>query len=245
MLNRMGWEVHRYRPSSDPRAQLYSLLTNDRLNVVLDIGANVGQYGTELRELGYSGRIVSVEPLASAHAKLSERALHDDKWLVAPRCAIGATEGEVRINIAGNSVSSSVLSMNTVHSDAAPGSSYVGSELTPLMSLDRACAQFIGPSDRVFLKVDTQGYEWAVLDGATDTLKQVHALSIEASLVELYERQHLWANVVERLTSSGWKVWDIQPAFSDPRSGQLLQVDLLFVRADLPVVKSKQGFPQT
>ena len=137
------------------------------------------------------------------------------------------------INIAGNSVSSSLLPMSSAHSDAEPKSSYVGSELTPLVTLDQASKHIIKPIDRILLKIDTQGYEWAVLDGATTTLGQVQALSIEASLVELYTGQHLWQSVIERLTSKGWHVWDIQPAFADPRSGQLLQIDLLFVRDNL------------
>ena len=134
------------------------------------------------------------------------------------------------INISRNSVSSSVLPMTAALSDATPAASYVGSELTPLLTLDQASKDIIKPLDRIFVKIDTQGYEWAILDGAATTLGQAQALSVEASLVEIYAGQQLWSSVVERLTSNGWRVWDIQPAFSDPRSGQLLQVDLLFVR---------------
>jgi hypothetical protein len=81
-----------------------------------------------------------------------------------------------------------------------------------------------------FLKVDTQGYEWEVLEGATATLPRIRGILCELSLVALYEGQHLWMDVVQRLGQQGFCVWAIQPGFTDPRDGRTLQADAVFIR---------------
>jgi FkbM family methyltransferase len=74
------------------------------VDLILDVGANAGQFALQFRSLGYKGRLVSFEPLSSAHAKLEKTARRDSRWTVHPRCAIGAQNGGVEINIAGNSM---------------------------------------------------------------------------------------------------------------------------------------------
>ncbi len=80
------------------------------------------------------------------------------------------------------------------------------------------------------LKIDTQGYEWQVLDGAVATLPRITAVLIEMSLVPLYEGQHLWLEIIARLEAMGFKTWSLQPGFVDPSTGRTLQVDGMFCR---------------
>src|SRR6185437_13227556 len=89
------------------------------IDTVLDVGANVGQYGSALRSSGFDGRIVSCEPLPDAHAALSRRCASDPMWTALPT-AVGAEPGTVSINVSANSYSSSVLPMLAAHLDAAP-----------------------------------------------------------------------------------------------------------------------------
>ena len=110
------------------------------VDLVFDVGANVGQFGSEIRTMGCAGRIVSFEPLSAAHARLSAAAKRDPAWSVHPRCAIGDHDGTVEINIAGNSVSSSILPMTEAHWSAAAGSGYVGREPAPLFRFDSVVA---------------------------------------------------------------------------------------------------------
>jgi FkbM family methyltransferase len=105
------------------------------IRIVLDVGANTGQFAKELRLHGYHETIISFEPLSEAHAKLEVAAHSDPLWKIAPRCAVGAKTGSVQINIAANSFSSSLLPMLDSHRDAAPGSRYVGSEQVEMIKL--------------------------------------------------------------------------------------------------------------
>lgn len=103
-----------------------------------------------------------------------------------PRCAIGAYDGEVEINIAGNSVSSSILPMMESHASAAAGSVYIATEKVPIFRLDTIATPYLGKAHKPFLKIDTQGYEWQVLDGASTILPQMSGVLCELSLVPLY-----------------------------------------------------------
>ena len=115
-VNKIGFDLHRLTPASNPAFQLLKALDRFEVDMVLDIGANVGQFASELRSVGYKGILVSFEPLSAAHMALSEAAGRDPKWHVYPRGAIGDHDGEIEINIARNSVSSSVLPMTEAHS---------------------------------------------------------------------------------------------------------------------------------
>src|SRR5665213_2689705 len=70
------------------------MMQHHGIQAVIDVGGNVGGYGAELREYGYSGRIISFEPTAQAYEKLAARAKADPKWIVS-KTAIGEFSGEV------------------------------------------------------------------------------------------------------------------------------------------------------
>ena len=230
VLHAMGIEAHRFNPATSPLARLMAALRTFDIDLVIDIGANDGQFAKELRAGGYSGRIVSFEPLTTAHRRLLQASKNDSAWQVHSRCAVGDHLGEIELNISGNSVSSSILPMLTAHSNAAPTSTYLGSETAPLTTVDNAVLPYFEGAKAPFLKIDTQGYEWYVLDGALATLPKVRGIQVELSLVPLYEGQRLWRECIERLEAAGFVLWALQPVFIDPANGRTLQWDGLFFR---------------
>ena len=230
ILHAAGIEAHRFHPDTSPLARLMATLRAFGIDLVIDIGANEGQFAKELRVGGYSGRIVSFEPLTAAHRRLLEESNGDLAWQVHPRCALGDRLGDVELNISGNSASSSILPMLTSHSSAAPQSIYIGSESAPLMTLDSVALPYLNGAQAPFLKIDTQGYEWHVLSGAFATLPKVRGIYMELSLVPLYEGQRLWRECIERLEAEGFVLWGLQPMFFDPATGRTLQWDGLFFR---------------
>ncbi len=207
------------------------MLAAHSVNVVLDVGANVGQFGSALRRSGYKGTIVSFEPLSAARVQLRAAAGRDPLWKIADQVALGATDGQVDLNIAANSASSSVLPMLKRHSDAAPESVYVGSERVPLKKLDDLAQAHLDDRSTVFLKIDTQGYEDKVLEGGRRTLERSIGLCVELSFVPLYGGQLLFKEMVPRLEALGFELWNVTPALIDANDGRLLQVDGTFFRA--------------
>ncbi|MFM2430403.1 MAG: hypothetical protein RLZZ511_1616 [Cyanobacteriota bacterium] len=227
-----GFDVHfsRLGPRTNDAFQIYLILQKLGVDLVFDIGANTGQFAHELRSVGYEGRIVSFEPLSSAHQKLVRAAKRDAAWKVHPRTAIGDSDGEIEINIAGNSQSSSILSMLPNHVDADPGTAYVGKERVQISRLDSISAKYLTGAENYFLKIDTQGYEWQVLNGAKQFLENASGIYCELPLEPLYNGQHLWLEMIERLKDEGFILWAIQKGFIDRRDGRSLEINAVFVK---------------
>lgn len=226
----IGCEILYFVPQNSIDAATKAMFANLGIDLVFDVGANVGQYGEKLFRNGFQGRVVSFEPLSEAHAKLTSRARHFPSWTVHPRSAIGASPDQITIHISENSVSSSILPMLKRHSDACPDSTYTSSETVTVVRLDDVAQQYIDRASSMLLKVDTQGFEWKVLDGAPELLSKVTAVQLEVSLVPLYEGEPLWLDVIRRMENLGFILFFVFPAFSDSITGQTLQLDAMFVR---------------
>jgi FkbM family methyltransferase len=226
-----GLELRRFHPVSSPAAQLRAMLAAHQVNLVLDVGANTGQFGNELRRhVGYRGRIVSFEAMRAAHDELSRRAAKDALWEVAQRAALGARSGTATMNVSDNSVSSSILPMLPSHAGAAPESRYSGTESVRLEPLDSLAVDYVKADSVVFLKIDTQGYESEVLLGAPKTLSRAVGVQLELSLIPLYEGQKLMPEMIGHMEGSGFDLWGIAPTFAAPITGRMLQVDAIFFR---------------
>ena len=201
--------------------------------MIFDVGANSGQFAQGVRGAGYNGHLISFEPLSDAHAALAASAAEDPLWDVVDRCAVGASDGSAEINVAGNSYSSSLLPMLRLHRDAAPESAYRGTETTPVVTLDSFIEQtFTDPTMSIGLKIDTQGYEAQVLAGLDRQAHRVKVVVCEMSLLPLYDGAPTMPELCHLLSAMGFRCVALGPEFEDPRSGDLLQVDGVFVRKE-------------
>jgi len=230
LFNIFGLILNKINVTTEPALQTVQALKAHNINVVFDVGANIGQFASELRRYGYTGKIISFEPLPQAYKAITKRAERDANWIVHSRCAVGEKMDEIEINVAANSASSSILPMLSTHENAAPHAKYTHKEQVSLITLDSVLEQYTTVEDNIFIKIDTQGYEWAVLDGAGQALKQSKGVLIELSLIPLYEGQKLWLDLVNRLAVNQYLTFAIQPGFTDANTGQTLQVDGLFFK---------------
>ena len=233
IFRRSGFDVVRHHPGSSASARRIHLFDRYGIGLVLDVGANVGQYALSLRRDGYAGRILSFEPLSAAYAGLRRAAGRDGAWQ-AVRCALGDRDGTAILNVAGNSVSSSVLAMLPAHLRSAPESAYVGTEEVPLRRLDAVLAEQGRAGERAFLKVDAQGSERAVLEGASGCLDAILGVQLEMPLTPLYQGEASMPALVEYMAERGFALMSLEAAWSDPASGRVLQVDGMFFREPGP-----------
>jgi FkbM family methyltransferase len=229
-FRRVGIDVRKSVLEVSPELQLRAMLAEHDIDLVLDVGANTGQFAMELRQLGFAGRIVSFEPVTSAYKVLVANAAKDPLWEIAPRTAIGSSVGEISINVSGNSVSSSILPILETHTAAAPQSTYVDRETAPIVTLDVAAESYLSGDPRIFTKIDTQGYEAEVLKGGQGVLSRSVGIQLELSLVPLYQGQILIHDLWGLMRQAGFELWAMTPVFVDPQSGRLLQVDATFFR---------------
>ena len=227
ILRRFGYDIVKYSPANFARLRRLELMRDGRVTVVLDVGANMGQFGSEIRDDGYRGRIVSFEPLRSAFELLKARA--DDQW----ECfstALGAEDGEAILHVSENTWSSSLLPVTPRHVAAAPSAATVADTSVSVRALDSLRDEILQPDDRAFLKIDAQGYEGEVLAGAGGVLSQVVGLELELSLVPLYDEQPRVSQLLGAVDRLGFALVDVRHGFVDPVSGELLQIDALFAR---------------
>lgn len=232
MLRRLGWEVQRFKRANVEQQVLQRVLRFTGADVVLDVGANVGQYGDLLFETGFAGTLISFEAIPAVHERLAKHAKSKGRsWLVARCAALGSKRGQIDINVSANSVSSSVLPMLAAHIDVAPQSRYVDRQTINVETLDDLEPEIVPPAGRLLLKVDTQGYEMEVLKGATRLLRRVAAVQLELSLTPLYEGGPTFVDMVAFMATAGFELFGVVPEFTDERNGRLLQVDGFFVRS--------------
>jgi FkbM family methyltransferase len=226
-LRRIGWELRRTEITAQKR--LVDSLHIHNIELVLDVGANIGQFGKALRVGGYKGKILSFEPQTEAHKLLLEASRGDIDWQVAPRSAVGRQKGSTQINLSKNSVSSSLLPMRDGHLRVERSSKYFGSENVDVVAIDDLNIET--DTSKIFLKIDTQGYEMQVLEGASKLLDNgLCGLQVEISLTSLYDGQASWAEIFNFLHRHFFSPWLIEQGFEDRLSGRLLQIDATFYR---------------
>jgi FkbM family methyltransferase len=209
---------------------LMRVLDHHGIDLVFDIGANLGQYARRLRRGGYDGRIVSFEPLSRAHNALEEAAADDPAWAIAPRLALGDSEGPVTLNVSAESDMSSVLDFTADMARLLDSSAYVGTEVAPQARLDAVFSGYAAAGDRVMVKIDTQGTERRVLEGARGVLPAVRAIQIELSIVPVYEGEPSYLDTIAHLAALGFDPVLFIPGYFNRRTARLIGMDGVFVR---------------
>lgn len=201
------------------------LLDRYAITVFIDVGANSGQTGEEIRRFGWGGEIVSFEPLSAPFSSLRAAAAGDDRWQI-HQLALGDVNAEAEMTVTSNEAQSSSLLAVTSELEQLAGIAAVGTESVRLGRLDDVTL----PAGPYYLKIDVQGSELSVLRGASSTLRQAAVVETEVSLKRLYERQPLLPEVTDALRSEGYALVELRNGFRDVRSGDLLELDAFFVR---------------
>lgn len=229
-LWRSGIDIGRFDAPNHHLARRKKFLRDWSIDLILDVGANIGQYATELRKnLGYDGRIVSFEPMQEPWEKLRSRARSDSRWQTI-QCGFGERTEVADIHISKNSISSSLRLMEYRHLEAAPESRYTGSEKVNIFRLDDVYDSYVGDAKRVWLKIDVQGSEQGVINGAENCLKDIAAIQVELSLQAMYHDEALIEDICSCLRKKDFVLVSLEPGFADPSTGELLQADGIFRR---------------
>src|SRR5688572_24729203 len=157
-LRARGLNISRSHPDVDQRFYLSRLFRQLRIDCVLDVGANKGQYGRELRRSGYRGSIVSFEPISAEFERLTAEAQGDAQWSC-HRLALGRESGTLPLNVTQGTVFGSFLQPSEYGTrQFQEGMAVVRQELVPIERLDAVLPQLIPDfrTRRIALKMHTQ-----------------------------------------------------------------------------------------
>lgn len=230
LLRSVGIQASRISPYTNDSTALAAMLRKAGVDLLLDVGANVGQYAEERIASGYTGQIVSFEPLQAAHQQLVSNAARYSNWKVALRCALGDHTDSVTIKLAEDSRASSILSATNLHLERSPQATTIATEVVPLRRLDEVAKESVERSNRPFLKIDVQGFEEQVLRGATGIMPKLVGLQIELSFVRIYEEQTPFPEMLTMIAANGFSLHRMIPAWINADTGQWLQADGVFFR---------------
>jgi FkbM family methyltransferase len=198
------------------------------VTLVLDVGAHNGECAGRLRGMGFTGRIVSFEPVAESFGQLSVAAQGDDRWTVV-HSAIGSACGDRPINVSDHSEMSSFRQIRSDFVASSAWAAVTRREVVPVTTIDTVFSHYVTPSDVVLLKLDIQGFEDQALLGAGHSLRAIRAVQLEAAVSGLYDGEPtLWQHVAA-LSEYGFRLVDLCDAFRDEHS-RLVQVDAFFER---------------
>jgi FkbM family methyltransferase len=225
-------QFKRIRPEDKWLADLIWHCNDKKIETCFDIGANVGQFGQKLSKFGYTGTIVSFEPLEEAHQLLSKMAKPFPNWYVESQTALGDTIGTVEINVSANSHSSSILDPSAISIKVDSGIKIVNKESVVMDTLDNVVERAIYLDKRTpsLIKIDVQGYEDKVIFGASHTLSSARLVFVEMNLAPVYEGAAGFVDIYTKLENQGFECISLTPAFEDNSRHRMLQVDGLFSR---------------
>jgi FkbM family methyltransferase len=219
-LRRHGYELSRTPGAVD-------FLHSRQVDLVLDVGANSGQYAQSLRDHGYNGRVHSFEPIKAVYEDLARAAAKDALWS-ASNCAVGAAEGSAEINVSDFTVFSSIRASTTLSTAFDSKSAVVRKETVKVITLDSVDTSTAGA---VFLKIDTQGYEREVLTGAKATLARCVGLQLELPVEHLYEDVWSFNEALQYVDALGFvpaQFRMVNPLHDDKAAG--IEFDCIFRR---------------
>ena len=231
ITNIIGYDINKLQNKNN-------ILNFFDIDLVLDVGGNIGQTRDELRRFGYRKKILSFEPLEKEHNIIKKRSLNDNYWSVYSRCAIGDNLAKSKINVSKNSYSSSILDILPSHLEIAEESIYIKQEDIEIITLDSIFKEITDKSKNICLKIDTQGYESNVLDGLKENLKKITIIDIELSFLPLYENQKLWDYFVDFLFKNGFEIWSIKQGVYNLNNGRTNQINVIFYNKTMRKIPS-------
>jgi FkbM family methyltransferase len=207
------------------------ILDRLRINCVLDVGANAGQFAQALRGAGYTGRIVSFEPLAEFADILRSAAADDPDWIVC-QYALGDTDSSAEINATPGKTLSSLLPASEFGKEWNSTLRDSVHETVSVRRLDSVLDEALAGLDdpRIFLKLDTQGFDLQAVRGAGERLGEVVGLQSEVSCLPIYEQMPPMEEALAEYRSAGFDIAGMYPVGRHRPTGRVIEFDVLMVR---------------
>jgi len=195
---------------------------------VIDVGANVGQFAVAAAKIFPDARVYSFEPNPDCLVQLRKNTAGLGNVSVHP-LALGEQTGEVAFHLNSYSLSSSILPLANSHRAAFPYAQEIGTIKVKMDTLNHFFDEVLLPRPAL-LKLDIQGYEAQALRGAGVLLKQIDYVVLEASFKPMYQGECLFMEITELMKGMGFVFVRPLAWASDPKSGEIVQMDALFQR---------------
>lgn len=211
------------------------------INCVIDVGANVGEYGAMLRRTGYQGRIVSLEPVSDVYQELARKAANDKSWRTV-NVACGSRNEAATINVFDLSVHNSLLSPSENMLANIKSTYITRTEQVTVKRIDCMFEDFVAglAEPRVFLKIDTQGFDLEVVKGAGACMHRISGMQSEVSVIPLYEGMPDYLEALSVYRQLGFEPTGFFSIFHSPTSHHLIEFDAVLTRRERPAMAANK-----
>ena len=214
-------------------SHLRATLLGRGIDLVIDVGANCGQFARDLRSVGFAGEIISFEPLAKYREHLQRQAETDGRW----RCfafALGHSTEERLLNVYRDDSFSSVHSINEAGQEQFGALvDLVDVERVEMRKLDDISEELgISSGKRILLKTDTQGHDADVIRGARQTLRNVTDVLTEATVRSIYGGTSTLDEMSKILLDEGFAHGGMFPIAYVKGAFELIEMDCYFTRVE-------------
>jgi FkbM family methyltransferase len=228
----MYLKLKRFTPSTSEALRTATILNNLNIKFILDIGANTGQFSESLFDFNYKGTVISFEPVTSCYNTLLKRSRKYPNMIVPEKCAIGNVDQSIDINVTDDTVFSSILKIKDFHAQLKPKSKIVKKETVNMFRLDSIIDKYIDKKETsILLKIDTQGFEKEVLEGAKNTLKRIQGIKIEIPLISIYENtKFTFYEIIDFLKQHNFSPYSFNIEGVNLKTGRVHTIDGLFIR---------------
>lgn len=231
LISRVHLKLKKLSASSSEEYRLVKLLQNFNFDLVIDVGGNTGQFAESLLDFGFKGKIITFEPTLNCYNELIKRSMKYISWDIAQRCALGNFNGKVDINIAENSLFSSIKNIKNQYVKYNSSANIKSTEKVDVFTLDSLRVKYFDKNNCIFLKIDTQGFEKEVLEGATELLNNIKGIKIELPLIPIYSDVE-WdiKNFLDLLYDLDFICVSLQPVAVNNSIGVVNEVDGIFIK---------------
>lgn len=228
-LGKIGYQIRKSESiDRDIKCGKYNWLISRNINSVLDIGANIGNFSLFIKKILPHSSIYAFEPLKECYLQLIDNTRNLDN-VKCYNFALGEDISSSTIYHSQFAPSSSILPMDDMHKQAFPHSKESSIEKIEINTLNNFF-QTNEITTPILMKIDVQGYEKQVLQGAQNVLSLIDIIIVETSFVELYKDQALFDEIYSLMSQNSFKYFGNFDQIKDPNSGLVLQADAIFIK---------------
>ena len=224
----LGYTVHRWPANRfDGMRDTLTVLRDAGYGprVVIDCGANMGQWARIARSVFPAAALHLVEPQPACASRLRALAARTLGVSFHPVAVTEPAIGHVRM-IGGGAAGGGSGAFVALQGEAAPDE-----VRCPATTLDELFAERVAPADRALLKLDLEGHELSALSGAARLLSSVEVVLSEVHFYEVESNgRPLVTDVLEFLGKRGFELYDFASLNSRPRDKRLRTGDAVFVQ---------------
>ncbi|WP_299941205.1 FkbM family methyltransferase [uncultured Microbulbifer sp.] len=230
LANLFGYDIVKKEKTLKIQWHLQKIFADFKIDTVLDVGANRGQYGKLLRSIGFKGQIHSFEPVRMYYKELIETSKGDKNWF-SYNYALGRESGELRINI--DNVFSSFYEYSDYY--LKERGKVGNSEIVKISTLDNFIKEsFSGPvQPKIHLKLDTQGFDVEAFAGGQRNIKNISTFQSEMALKKIYKNMPDITESLNIYRKCGFEVSGLFPVSKEKSGHAIIEVDCVMINGTL------------